>query len=148
MFVVDATEPNVALIQVRLIPRDVVNGIDLAANLDAGIGSGSSRQTKLKSEFEIDQFTFFPNQPCVLVQPSAGLDFAYDGAVDNAPMVRIRFEPGQRFAVKQADGFTGADARASDQKQGGEYEKTALIHGGKCAKGKQKKGRAGDAGRT
>ena len=119
VFVVNAAEPERALVHVGLVAlRDAV-GQALRAKLDAGVGAGDAAEAELRGEFKVGDLALPPDE-FVLREFLAGGDGAGDRSVLDAPAGGVALPAVKRAAVEDRlrAGRGGASGRGENRKQG------------------------------
>jgi hypothetical protein len=78
----------------------VIDMIDLAANLDTGVGSGESRDPKLKLQLKICKPPSSPHEPRIFAKGCARRDLADDTPTLDSPMLFISLPALQALTIK------------------------------------------------
>ena len=120
MLVVDAAQPDGALIEIGLITAGVAVRALLAAVLDAGISAGAAGDAELDGEIEVVHLAV-PEDPLVALELLVGGDFSGDGAVFDTPVLRLTGPMIERLAIEN---------RFSVEQRRGQQKGTEEFHGG------------------
>jgi hypothetical protein len=74
--------------------------IDLATNLNTGVGSGQSREPELKCQIKIREPSTSPHEPSILVECFARRNLAHDAPMLDTPILFISLPALQTLTIK------------------------------------------------
>ena len=102
VFVVDATEPELSVVEVALVSGGVARGVFLRADLDAGIGGGPAGDAVLEREVKVRDGAF-PVEEFVIREALSFGNGGGDGSVFDSPDGGIALPLIEGFSVEEAD---------------------------------------------
>jgi hypothetical protein len=91
-----------------------VDIVDVASELDPGVGSGKPRDVELELEFKVLELARPPDQPSVLAERFTLGDFTDDGSLFDPPVIPVTF-PALQGPVEDTAGGLGTEFRAQEQ---------------------------------
>ena len=111
MLVVDATEPQLSVIEVTLIPGGVAAGILDGTHLDAGIGGGATGDAVLEGEVEVGDSPL-PVEEFIFAESASFGNGSGDRSVFDAPDLGVALPLVEAFVIEEREG-------SGDEGQGG-----------------------------